>query len=778
MISEQKDKYIVTFSRDENNVRNIKREEFNSYFYVGNEVDIINDDRILKIEDTSKKSLFGESVKKIIVKNPYDVFNLRLSYYQTFEGDVPYIWRYFIDRVKEIPKENLRKWYLDIETKDFPDTQLNNQPITCIAWYDNYNDSYTTVVVDESVDIKDGKVHSTFIVEEREKHTIYRCVTEYVLLSKFCDLIHDIDPDMIIAHNGDKFDFPVIIGRLVALSVMGYGRMSPVGIVKRDNKFGEWKTKIGGRILFDFLGARTPWGVKGGIRGLLDGRDITIKDSDGNDKIVRIKRWSLAYLAQFVKMKKGEYEKCQTLEELIQYNKLDVQIMLELDKYFNVSEYYHNMQMLLGCPYEVTYFNTNMIDFFLMKRYNQYVFPTKPERGKFDNDETIKGADVTEPKQGLYQKIDVVDQTSLYPSAIVSFNMSPETVDSEGDLIVGNGVRFTSKKVGIIADAVQFLLDIRLKYKKLAKTESDPHKAQMYDLLQNGYKTLLVSFYGAMLFKGFRLYQHDVAESIPAVGRDIKVNHVKPIVEKHGYEIVAGDTDSSFLNSLRNDATEINKLVDIINISYDEYAKAHGIKKHIFHIELDKTYSPIIMSDVKKRYVGYLIKNNKKIYKATGFESVRRDASPITELMQESVFKMVLDGKSKKETDEFINNLKSKAMSGEFSLSVLVLPKGFNKAFDKFKTDSPWVRAAKYSNDNLGTHFDQFSELGIFYVKSVPEGKPYTDVVAIDETTTEILNGFTIDWKTQLDKTIISKYENIKEMLGWEDFKQKSLFEF
>lgn len=772
MIVEQKEKFLITFSRDENGVRKINRcDDFQPYFYCGNE-DVPADNRILDVKISEKKSLFGEQVKKITVKNPYDVPHLRTLYYKTYEADVPFVWRFWLDRVKEVPMENLRKLYLDIETEDMPDSQLNNKAITCIGWWDNYTGIHYTLILD-----KEDRIE--YRVSEDGKHsTIVRCTTEYILLTKFIELIHDLDPDMIICHNGDKFDFPVIVGRLMVLSVMGYGNLSPIGIVKRDNSFGEWKTKIAGRILFDFLGTRTGWGIKGGIRGLLEGRDITIKDKGGNDKIVRIKRWGLDYLAQFVGMKKGNMSKIQTLEDMITYNTQDVDIMIALDRHFNVTEYYHNMQRLLGCPYEVTYFNTNMIDFFLMKRYSQFVFPTKPERGKFDNDETIKGADVTDPKQGLYQEINVVDQSSLYPTIIWSFNMSPEVIDSNGDIVVGNGVRFNSSKIGIIPDAVKFLLDIRLKYKKLAKTETDSYKAQMYDLLSNGYKTLLVSFYGALLYKGFRLYQHDVAESIPYIGRVIKVEHVQPICEKHGYELIAGDTDSSFLNATRKDATDINVVVDIINKSYDEFATAHGIKNHNFKIELDKVYSPLLMSDVKKRYVGYLVKGDKKIYKATGFESVRRDTAVITEVLQETVFKMILDGQTKPDVIKWVDELKSDIKRKVYPLEWLMLPKGFNKAFEKFKTDSPWVRAARYSNTNLGTKFDQYSDIGIFYIKGIPEKKPYTDVVAVDNTTFHILKDFIIDWDVQLDKTIDSKLQNIFDMMNWADTRQKTLGEF
>ncbi len=770
MIIEAKDRFIVAFSRGENNERKIERfEGFRPYFYVGANEDIPADDRILNIEISNKKSLVGDTLKKITVKNPYDVPQMRNLYYKTYEADIPFVWRYWIDAVVNIPEENLRKLYLDIETADMPSTELNNQPITCIGFWDNYTGIFHTVLL--------NKDELEFRLEERPGHTIYHCPTEYYLLTKFVELIHSLDPDMIIAHNGDRFDFPVIVGRLMALSVMGYGKLSPLGIVKRDNAFGEWKTKVAGRILFDFLGTKTNFGIKGGIRGLLDGRDITVKGADGEDRIVRIKRWSLAYLAQFVKMKKGEYAKVQSNEDMIKYNRQDVEIMVELDKFFNVTEYYHNMQKLIGCPYEATYFNTNMIDIFLMKRYNNFVFPTKLAREKGDTTvEKIKGATVDDPIPGLYEKLYVVDQTSLYPTVVISANMSVETACEDGEIRLGNGVSFTTKKKGIIADAVEFLFEIRLKYKELAKKETDEHKAQMYGLISDGYKILLVSFYGALLFRGFRLYDYKVAESIPYMGRVIK-EHVRGLCTKHGYKVIYGDTDSTFLVPGEN-AIAIEVLVDIINKSFDEFSKGLGMPTHRFNIELDKVFAPIIVSDAAKRYVGFLEKKGKRIFKSVGFESVRRDTAKITEDTQETIFKIILAGGNKADVMIFVNKIKDGIKSGKYPLSELYLPKGFSKPFDKFKVASPWVIGAQYSNKNLGTHFDQFSDIGIFYVKGVPEGKQFTDVVAIDVETEHIMKDYIIDWPIQIDKLIDSKVKRIIEMMGWEDLKQTNLFDF
>src|SRR5690625_7839114 len=42
---------------------------------------------------------------------------------------------------------------------------------------------------------------------------VYRCSSERILLQKFVDCVREIDPDILVAHNGFRFDFPFIMKR-------------------------------------------------------------------------------------------------------------------------------------------------------------------------------------------------------------------------------------------------------------------------------------------------------------------------------------------------------------------------------------------------------------------------------------------------------------------------------------------------------------------------------------------------------------------------------------
>jgi DNA polymerase I len=82
------------------------------------------------------------------------------------------------------------------------------------------------------------------------------------------------------------------------------------------------------------------------------------------------------------------------------------------------------------------------------------------------------------------------------------------------------------------------------------------------------------------------------------------------------------------------------------------------------------------------------------------------------------------------------------------------------------------VRAAKYSNQYLGTHFGKASKPKRLYIKSVPPGYPRTDVVAFEYGDEKDLDKFKIDIETMVEKTLKQPISRILEPIGfnWNDF--------
>ncbi len=168
---------------------------------------------------------------------------------------------------------------------------------------------------------------------------------------------------------------------------------------------------------------------------------------------------------------------------------------------------------------------------------------------------SIAGAYVQTPRPGKYKWVVSFDATSLYPSIIMQYNMSPETMATESkyrdikvsellegtvdtsDLVeskfcmAANGVCYTTDKQGIFPEIVQKLFDDRKQYKKLmlvaqAKYEESKDKIWLkeiskYNNFQMARKIQMNSLFGAMANEFFRFYDDRVAEGITLSGQYI-----------------------------------------------------------------------------------------------------------------------------------------------------------------------------------------------------------------------------------------------------------------
>ena len=178
----------------------------------------------------------------------------------------------------------------------------------------------------------------------------------------------------------------------------------------------------------------------------------------------------------------------------------------------------------------------------------------------------LPGAYVKEPVPGRYNWFYDLDLTSLYPSIIMSLNISPETkvgrfLDWNGMDYVQNSVRTYKLKVGsktttmthievreylesnrylIAANGVHYIhpdvqkgflptilekwFDERVEYKNLMKKYGklgDTEKEKYYHMKQLVAKVLLNSFYGVLGLPSFRFYDLDNAEAITLTGQQL-----------------------------------------------------------------------------------------------------------------------------------------------------------------------------------------------------------------------------------------------------------------
>jgi DNA polymerase delta subunit 1 len=223
--------------------------------------------------------------------------------------------------------------------------------------------------------------------------------------------------------------------------------------------------------------------------------------------------------------------------------------------------------------------------------------------------ESYEGAIVLDPVPGFYKvPVGVADFASLYPSTIISENISHDTLvwvkdyDLDGKLVrlkygsefvkydtpssipftdiefdiwgkaedddrknpekIKTGLRicrYAQDKQGSIPIIIAQLLDARKKTRALIKTEKDPFKRALLDAQQNAYKITANSLYGQLGSGTFKIRQQELAASVTAYGRK-QIMFAKDAIETfygpaannprctvEGARVVYGDTDSLFV---------------------------------------------------------------------------------------------------------------------------------------------------------------------------------------------------------------------------------------
>lgn len=173
---------------------------------------------------------------------------------------------------------------------------------------------------------------------------------------------------------------------------------------------------------------------------------------------------------------------------------------------------------------------TTYVDSFMLRLglEHGFHFPTKQYA---EGVEQFKGAFVMEPRvDGIETDVHVCDFASLYPSIIVSWNMSPETfvghAQSDVDPIPKNACRapktlaqFRTDVKGVLPLAVETILGLRKKWSDAA-AQCAPGTPEHKDAMRRAtaYKQCNNSFYGVVSSPFSRFYDRRVGEAITQAG--------------------------------------------------------------------------------------------------------------------------------------------------------------------------------------------------------------------------------------------------------------------
>jgi DNA polymerase elongation subunit (family B) len=130
-----------------------------------------------------------------------------------------------------------------------------------------------------------------------------------------------------------------------------------------------------------------------------------------------------------------------------------------------------------------------------------------PPKEKTDKNEKYAGAYVKEPVPGVYDWVVSLDLTSLYPSLIMQFNISPETLLDEkypnvsvdrllnkevvienvdGKCVSANGCLYDTSKMGMFPELVEKIFTDRQIFKKKMLSEKNKLEEIEFELKNRG----------------------------------------------------------------------------------------------------------------------------------------------------------------------------------------------------------------------------------------------------------------------------------------------------
>ena len=292
-----------------------------------------------------------------------------------------------------------------------------------------------------------------------------------------------------------------------------------------------------------------------------------------------------------------------------------------------------------------------------------------------------KGAIVLEPSVGLHDSVAVLDFSAMYPSLMVKYNISPDTlVDRGGDDVfevpeVGHHFRKTPP--GFYKIVLSQLIASRQEAKHAAaKTPRGTPEHKILKAREKATKVITNATYGYAGWAGSRWYSREVAESAAALGRDT-INKSIDIAKNLGLKVLYGDTDSLFVGYEEK----------LVNQFIKEIDENLGLE-----INLGQLYKRILFTEAKKKYAGLSEDGELEI---VGMEAIRGDWSNLARNVQNEVLKLVLQDGNPARARSYVTSLVKDLESAKVPKSSLVIWKTLTKRPDEYEVNAPHVEVAR-----------------------------------------------------------------------------------
>ncbi|MCX8178235.1 MAG: DNA-directed DNA polymerase [Candidatus Aenigmarchaeota archaeon] len=680
---------IELFCKDKEGKTIIVKQPYQSYFYIltgfkDRVIEKLNEIGLKKVE-VVERIVDGNfrKVLKVFVDNPRDVQKIReeikdwKEIEDIYEFTVPYVYKYLLETEIEPCgwisfDSNARK----IESDFQPKIKIMSFDIEVI---DDENDEKIVMI-----SLADNSGFKKMLSLKKSKSSFVQSFSsEKELIEKFVEIIKERDPDIILTYNGDAFDFVKLKIKSSKLKIgLNIGRNGEQ--IRFERRGRGSAASIKGRIhidIYNFVDHILSNSLKTEVLTL----DEVVKELLGEEKI------KISWSEVKEKWKKDD------IEHLVKYSQKDAEITLALGKYL-LPQIFSLSKMTSSLPFDTSrYYYSQLVEHFLMKKsvHDKRIIPNMPRYDEINERKQFMpytGAIVIEPKTGLHENITVFDFQSLYPSIIVTHNISPETLncghtECRNKNTTPEGKNYYCVQTrGFISKHLEEIIHERRRIKEMIKDEKNKQKISLLKNQQYSLKIIANAMYGYFGYPGSRWYCRSCGESCAAFGR-YYITFVLQSAAENGFQVIYADTDSCFVKlEKESDLEKIlkwNKKVNdelpgIIELEYRDFYPA-GI---FVAKKADE-------KGAKKRYA-LLTKDGK--LEIRGFETVRRDWCELAKKVQHEVLRIILVEKNLDKAVNYVKDTIKELNAGKAKIEDLAIKTQLVMPLSEYKQIGPHVK--------------------------------------------------------------------------------------
>lgn len=660
------------------------------YFYIDqSQADVIPRVTQIVASEPGPVSMLGNKTIRVYTRFPYEVPIARKEFRWTAEADIVYTTRERVDhglihvgfpdgaavvpigQVRRLPTPPLvkpRVLTIDIEVDDskgFPRATDPDHPITAISFHDNYQNQYG-LLHSNDVDIKPLAFHQHFPRPITDEIRVFQRLVERDLLAAFGSVLQRVQPDVITAWNGYKFDYPYLGERTARVMSRDPNNPDLQRVIDTVGRLGQHDRK---------------W-RSGNLTATVDSMVVFQK------REMKQRSWGLQNVAMDL-LGYGKVERPLTVSQLQKtdpekwgaYGVWDTSLVVRIDAKQRLVNYIHKVAWLAGVDPEDCLYEGRIVDGRALMTARKHGTPRicLPTKLKDAEEEDARGALTLPPVVGMHIGVVGFDFKQEYPNLQMTFNISTETRVEPSDMgkpttpptrsivwgsnspscrhewandhcdgCTATRSHYRTDVVGILPET---LVDM-VAFRNVAKGAMASQTPGTEEYAEAETEARAIKFFvnavaGVIKSKFSRYYSPDVFGDITGMAREqltVKkrlleaVDWVTEVLRgfiervkgtKRGSRIVGqvlyGDTDSTFakfffLQDVTNDWTqitdtdELNEIAKLIqpalNKEYDAWAKANGAEKNYTEDGIEGVFSRMRLlplagnsgAGAKKRY--------------------------------------------------------------------------------------------------------------------------------------------------------------------------------